>query len=76
MPPTALNQSTLASVSSFLPQSSSDLDMDQYDIIDETIKQVAQLVNKTLPKTNTGNPISSLTQNNPQHNTVTDIQTT
>ena len=40
-----MNQSTPALVSPILPQSSSDLDTDQGDIIDETIKQVVQSVN-------------------------------
>ena len=61
--PLPLNQSSLVLVSSISPQSSSDLDTDQGDIIDETIKQVAQSVNQTLLKTSTSNPISSLTQN-------------
>ena len=74
LPPPA-NQSTPASVSSISPQSSSDLDIDQGDIIDETIKQVAQSVNQMLLKTSTGNPISTLTQNDPLHDNVTNIQT-
>ena len=63
--PPPINQSTPASVSSILPQSSSELDTDQGDIIDKIIKQVAQSVNQTLLKTSTGNHISSLTQNDP-----------
>ena len=39
--PPPINQSTPASVSSILPQSSSDLDTDQDEFIDEKIKQVA-----------------------------------
>ena len=42
--PPPINQSTPVSVSSISPQWSSDLDIDQGDIIDETIKQVAQSV--------------------------------
>ena len=61
--------STPALVSSILPQSSSDLDTDQGDIIDEILKQVAQSVNQMLLKTSTGNPTSSLTQNDP-HMTI------
>ena len=56
MPPTTI-----------LPQSISDLDMDQGDIIDETIKEVAQSVNQTLLKTSTGNSISTLTQTDLPH---------
>ena len=59
--PHPVNQSTPASIRSILPHSSLHLDKDQGDIIDETIKQVAQSVNQTLPKTSTGNPISTLT---------------
>ena len=40
-----VNQSTPASINSISPQSNSDLDMDQGDIIDKTIKQAAQSVN-------------------------------
>ena len=72
--PPSINQSTAASVSSISPQPSSDLDTDQGDIIDETIKQVAQSVNQTLLKTSTDNPVSSLTQNGPRNN-VTNKQT-
>ena len=61
--PPSINQSTPALVSSISPQSSSDLDTDQGDIIDKTIKQAAQSVNQLLLKTSTCNPISSLTQN-------------
>ena len=46
--PPPINQSTSASVSCVLPQSCSDLDTDQGDIIDERIKQVAQSVNQIL----------------------------
>ena len=73
--PLPVNQSSLALVSSISPKSSSDFDMNQVDIIDETIKQVAQSVNQMLLKTSTGNAISSLTQNDPPHNIVTNIQT-
>ena len=46
--PPPINQSTLASVSIILPQSSSDLDTDQGEIIDETIKEVVQSDNQML----------------------------
>ena len=46
--PPPINQCTPVSVSSILQQSTSDLDTDHGDIIDETIKQVAQSVNWTL----------------------------
>ena len=39
------------SVSTILPQSGSDLDTDQGEIIDEKLKQVAQTVNQMLLKT-------------------------
>ena len=58
------------SVNSILPQSSSDIDTDQSDIIDETIKQVAQSVNQTLLKTSTGNPTSNLTLNDSPHDRI------
>ena len=50
--------------------------MDDGDIIGETIKQVGQSVNQTLPTTITGNSISNLTQNNPPHDHVSIIQLT
>ena len=65
-----VKQSTPALVSSILSQSSSDLHTEQADIKDETIKQVAQIVNQTLLKTSTSNHISSLTQNNPPHDNI------
>ena len=46
--PQPINQSTPVLVSSISPQSSSDLDTDQSDIIDNTIKQVARSVNQML----------------------------
>ena len=72
--PPPINQSTPASVSSILPQSSSDLDTDQGDIIDETIKQVTQAVNQTLLKTSTDNPTINLTQNDPPHERIANRQ--
>ena len=63
-------QSTSASVKSISPQSSSDLDTDQGDIIDETIKQITQSVNQTLLKSSTGNPTSDLTQNDSPHDRI------
>ena len=64
-PPT--NQSTPASISSILPQSTSELDTDQDDIIDETIKQVTQSVNQTLLKTNVGSSTKNITLNDLRH---------
>ena len=61
--PLPINQSTPVSISSISPQSSSDLETDQGDIIDEKVKQIAQSVNQMLLKTSTGNPSSNLTQN-------------
>ena len=72
--PLPINQSTPASVSSILPQSSSDLDTDQGDIIDETIKQVAQSINQTMLKTSRSNPISNLNQNYPPHDNIANRQ--
>ena len=72
--PPPVNQSTPASGSFISPQSSSDLDTDQGDVIDETIKQVAQLVNQMLLKTSTSNPINNLTQNDPPHDNITNRQ--
>ena len=61
--PTSINESTSALVSSISPQSSSDFDTHQGEIIDKT-KQVAQSVNQMLLKTTTGNPTSNLTLSN------------
>ena len=74
--PPPVNQSTPPSISSISLQRSSDLDTDQGDIIDETIKQVAQLVNHTLCKTSTGNSISTLSQNDSLNDNVTNVQST
>ena len=63
-PPPPINQSTAVLVSSILLQSSSDLDTDQGEIIDETIKQVAQSGNQMLLKTTMGNSTSNLTLSN------------
>ena len=70
--PTPINQSTPALVSSVSPQSSSHLATDQDDIIDETIRQIAQSVNQMLLKTSTGNHTSNLTPNDPH---TTEFQT-
>ena len=72
--PLPINQSTPALVSSILSQSSSDIDTDKGDIIGETIKQVAQLVNQTLLKTSTGNHTSNLTQNNSPQDRIANRQ--
>ena len=61
--PPPINQSTPASVGSILPQSSSDLDTDQGDIIDETIKQVTQSINQTLLATNVGSSTTNIAPN-------------
>ena len=66
--PLPINQSTQALVSIILPQSSSDLDTDQGEIINETIKQVVQMENQTLLKTTTGSPSSNLNLRNTSHN--------
>ena len=70
LPP--INQRTPASVSSILSQSSSDLDTDHGEIIDETIRQVVQSVKQMLLKTTTGNPTNNLTLVDPH---MTGLQT-
>ena len=70
--PPPINHSTPTSVSSNSPQSSSDLDTDQDEMIDETIKQVAQSVNQMLLKTTTGNPTSNLTPSDSSQNRTPD----
>ena len=72
--PPPINQSTPALVSSMLPQSSSDLDTDQGEFIDETIKEVAQSVNQMLLMSTTGNPTSNLTPSNSSQNKTLDRQ--
>ena len=74
--PPPVSQSTPKSISSISSESRSDLDMDQGDIKDETTKQVAQPVSQTLLISSTGNPISTLTQNDPLHDNVTNVQST
>ena len=53
--PPPVNQSIPALISSFLPQSSSYVDMNQGNIIEETIKQIAQSINQMLLKASTTN---------------------
>ena len=77
--PPPINQSTPALVRSVSPQSSSDLDTDQGESIDETIKQVAQSVNQLLLKTTTGssttgNSTSTLTPSNSSQDRTLDGQ--
>ena len=50
--------------------------MNQSDIIDKTIKQVAQSFNQMLLKTEISNSNSNLIQNNPLHDNVTNVQST
>ena len=45
-----------------------DLDTDQDEIIDETLKQVAHTVNQILLKTTTGSPTSNLDLSDASHN--------
>ena len=74
--PQPVYQSTPASISTILQQPNSGSDMDQGDIIDETIKQAGQSVNQTLLKISTGNSIGILTQNDPLHDNITNVQST
>ena len=74
MPPTTYKSSTSVSVSAISPQSSSDLDTEQGEIIDKTIKQVVQTVNQTLLKTTTGIPTSNLNLSNTSHDKTPDRQ--
>ena len=46
--PTPLSQSTPASISPVLSQSSLELDIDHGDMIDETIKHIAHTLNQSL----------------------------
>ena len=69
-----MNQCTPAWVSSVLPQSSSDLDTDQGEIIDETMKQGAQSINQMLLKTTAGNVTSNLTSSDSSEDMTLDSQ--
>ena len=70
--PPPVSQSTPASISSISPQSSSDLDTDHGDIIDETIKKVTQSINQTLCASNIGGSTTNIASNNPH---MTRLQT-
>ena len=72
--PTPIKQSTTVPVSSILPHSSSDLDTEQGEFIDETMKQVAQSVNQMLLKATTGNPTSNLTLSYSSQDKIPDRQ--
>ena len=72
--PPPIHQSTPVPVSSILPQSNSNLDTDQGEITDETIKQVMQSVNQMIHKTTSGNPTSNLTLSNFSHDRTPDRQ--
>ena len=72
--PPPMNQSTPASVSTNSPQSSSDLDTDQGEMIDKTIKQVVQSVNQILLKTTTANAIGNSTLSDTSHDKTPDKQ--
>ena len=50
--------------------------MDKGDIIDETIKQVAQSFHQTLLKTSTSKPIMNLTLTDPLHDNTTNTLST
>ena len=67
-------KSKYSSVSSILPQSSSDLDTDQGEIIDEAIKQVTHSVNQMLLKTSTGNSTINLTLSDSSQDRTLDRQ--
>ena len=61
-------------MSTILPQSSSDLDTDQGEIIDEMLKQVVQTFNETLMMTTTSKPTSNLNSNKTPHYNTSDRQ--
>ena len=58
--PLPISQRTQALVGTILSQSSSDLDTDQGEIIDEVLKKVAQTFSQTLLMTTTSYPTSNL----------------
>ena len=57
-----------------MPQSSSDLDTDQGDIIDETLKHIVQRVNQMLLKASTGRSSSNLDSSDTSHDNTQDRQ--
>ena len=67
MPPTANKSEYSSLVSTISLQSSSDLDTNQGEIIDEMLKQVAWTVNQMLLKTTTGSPTSNLDLSDTAH---------
>ena len=63
--PPPISQCTLASISSISPQSSSDLDTDHGDMIDETIKHITHTTNQTLLASNIGNTTTDKASSDP-----------
>ena len=63
LPP--LNQNTPVSISSISPQSSSDLDTDHDDMIDETIRHLTKTLNQTLQTLNISNSNKNKAPNDP-----------
>ena len=70
----SIRQQPSASGCSLLPQPSSNLDTDQCDSIDKTVKQVAQSVYQMLLKTSTGKTTSNLTLNKSPHYRIPNSQ--
>ena len=60
-----ISQNTPASISSILPQSSSDLDTDHGDMIDETMKHVTHTINQTLLTSNVSSTTTNKASNDP-----------
>ena len=69
-----MSQSTPVSVSTISPKSSSNLDTDQSEAIDETLGKVAQTFNQTLLMTTGGTHNSNIDSNNDPNDRIFDRQ--
>ena len=72
LPP--INQSTQASVMAISSKSRSDVDTDQGEAVDETLRKVVQTLNQTLLMTIGDTPNSNIGSNNHPHDKIMDRQ--
>ena len=72
--PPPINQSTPAPVTAISPRSSSDLDRDQGEAVDETLRKVAQMLSQPLLTTIGSTPNSNIGSNNDPYDKIMDRQ--
>ena len=74
--PPPISQGIPASIRSISPQSSSELDTNHHDIIDETIKHVTQTLNQTFMTSNPCNTNTNKDLINTPHDNISNLQPT